>query len=85
MIWLLVGALTLGIGLVLLQRWFARRADSVPPAVHHAPSMRDCPTCGNGISVDWAFCPFCARALAGEEIASQNNERSLPVARPGRP
>jgi hypothetical protein len=55
----------LGIGIVLLRRWLAHRMEPESTAVRPAPSMRACPMCGNSIAVDWAFCPFCARAVTG--------------------
>ena len=83
-------ALLLAIGLALAFRQRTRPGsnrepfprDALPP-VTSARTMHDCPRCGNSIAVDWAFCPFCARALSAGESASQNDERSLSLAGPG--
>lgn len=85
MIWLFLGVLMLVAGLVLALRLRSRPAQTVTtPITGGAPTMHDCPRCGNSIAVDWAFCPFCARALAGEEGASQNGERPVSAANAGR-
>jgi hypothetical protein len=90
MIWLLAVALLLAIGVALAFRqrarqggnWQPSQRDALPP-VADVRTMHDCPRCGHSIAVDWAFCPFCARALSAGESVSQNDERSLSLAGPG--
>lgn len=84
MIGVLVVALILATGLALAFWQRVRQGDNPPLLFVDDPTMHDCPRCGNSIAVDWAFCPFCARALSTEDIAAPSGERNLPVAHAGR-
>lgn len=71
--------LILGVGLAAALRLRnGQSGDLTTPAGD--PAMRACPACGHVISVEWDFCPFCARALAYEESTSRHNDPSSPIA-----
>lgn len=80
MMWLVLVVVILGAGLILAARLRSRPTNAVTAVIDDDPAMRGCPKCGNRIAVDWAFCPFCARVLAGDDSAAQSGERNLPVA-----
>lgn len=62
-------ALAFAIGVALGLRRLAGR-DALPAMPAGAgPAMQCCPRCGSSIAADWAFCPFCARALTLERGA----------------
>jgi hypothetical protein len=84
MMWLVLGVgLLLGVGLALVIHAQSRHSDISAAPAGNTPTMQACPECGNSIAVDWAFCPFCARALAQDETSHRQGERGLPVAGAG--
>jgi hypothetical protein len=62
-------ALALAIGVALAMRRRTGTNALPPPPAGDGLTMHGCPRCGNGIAADWAFCPFCARALTHERGA----------------
>ena len=74
MMWLVLAVgLVLGAGLALAFHARSRHAGAPAGPADGLPTMQACPACGSNIAVDWAFCPFCARAIT-------QDEKGLPVA-----
>jgi len=80
-LWLML-ALVLAI-MALILRWRFDQSQSPIPGIPTDRAMRDCPWCGKRIAADWAFCPFCARALAPQDAAEPGADLSLPASSAG--